>query len=71
MTRHPERSRHSPPIRRLFEVSRLEVQVVIAAYECVVPVIRRRLESHEETPPTRSPRWSPTGLGRRIGESHQ
>jgi hypothetical protein len=66
-----ERSRPSLPIRRHFEVSRLEVQQIIAAYECIVPVIRRRLEIRGGSPPAQSPRVALTGPEREVGGSHQ
>jgi hypothetical protein len=68
---HPEQSQASPPIRRHFEVSRLEAQQVIAAYECVVPVIRHRFEPDRHQPLVSSPRGHAEGTARANGGSRQ
>jgi DNA replication protein DnaC len=71
MPRHPEQSQPSPPIRRHFEVSRLEAQQVIAAYECVVPVIRHRFEPHQDRSHAHCPRAPRIGTAMANGGSHQ
>jgi hypothetical protein len=71
MPRHLEQSQHSPPIRRHFEVSRLEAQQVIAAYECVVPVIQHRFEPNQDRPHAHYPRAPRIGTAMANGGSHQ
>ena len=71
MSAHPEQSRPAPPIRREFEVSRLEAQQVIAAYECVLPVIRHRFEPSRDRPHTHFPRVPRIGTVMANGGSHR
>jgi hypothetical protein len=66
------RHRHElPPLRRGYEASRLEVQQTIAAYECVLPVIRRTFKTHQGTPFTHRPRTALAGTRRANGGRHQ
>jgi len=67
MTGPPAPSQPTPPIRRHFEVSRLQAQQAITAYEWIVPVIRRPLVAHPDAPAARGPRAAPAAPGRAIG----
>jgi hypothetical protein len=69
MPRQLEQSQPPPPIRRHFEVSRVEAQQVIAAYECVVPVIRHRSKPDQHQANARIPRVHPGVTARADGGS--
>jgi hypothetical protein len=60
-----------PAIRRDHEGSRLEVQQLVSAYACIVPVIRRPLGNHQGTRHVAGPQEDHGVIRKVIGGTHQ